>query len=668
MEYILIDDIDSALEHHISHFKDDDGNSRLNCINSISEFDSYSTLKNEIDNQIDYDIIVINLDSSVVGNSTKSGIDILKYIRFKCKRETKIISVSFNELSDWIIEKATNSILVAPNNYYLQLPVGEKKLDFILFGTGSELKQEKLKEAYVPFVYPDFDFKKYNHSFANSYGFYVMEKFYKSFFKKYGYDLNDLNDDQELDFAKADFLFKHSTINDRQKERLDEAYRLINQETSKCIVHIDDEGKDQWYKLFASILENSTYKPINDFIIDTNNGRRINKEVIINKLEEINDENPVDLILIDLRLLEKDEDNKPIEQLSGANLIITIRKVFDNSVPIILVSATDRLKNMSVLQEYPYNVNNFWQKPRIDKGKLNLAIIYIDLLTKIEGCLNLFNLPITKVIAGTKYDLKRLNLNKKPKHLCEEISDYNYYVFDTNYFCETSPKYRDNMLAFYNLFKTLNQGGSNKRIVLIQDVFSEIFLNSIKEKIDSGKDVLLDLSATSTFSLEIIKSIKNSPYINDMQDQVVDSNRINKLAKEPKFNPDTQKYEVIFTKKETEEVFSDKEMANKFIELSKSKKLLHADRTFKELIKHQIDHIKKKVLFISDDKGCRYGIAKGLDFGGRQDEYQVSIARDLKNEEYLRYTIPKEKYITIEAKNKKGKVTMVNNETFCEMI
>lgn len=668
MNYILIDDIESSLEHHISSFKESNGSSRLNCINSIGEFDSFSTLKTEIDNESDYDFIVINLDSSIVGNSTKSGIDILKYIRFKCKKAIKIITVSFDELSEWIIEKATNSLLVATNNYYLQLPIEEKKLDFILFGTGSELKQEKLRESYIPFVYPDFDFKQYNHSFANSYGFYVMEKFYKSFFKKRGYALKDLNDYQELDFAKADFLFKQSNISDSQKKRLNDAFIDINSLSNKCIVHIDDEGENQWYKLFASILESSCYKPIKDFIIDTDTRRKINKEFIIKKLNKINVLNPVDLILIDLRLLGKDEDKKPIEQLSGANLITAIRKEFDNSVPIILVSATDRLKSMSVLQEYPYNINNFWQKPRIDKGKLNLAIIYIDLFTKIERSLNLFTLPIQKIISSTKYDLKGLKLNKKSKQLSEVLSEYDYFVFDTNFFCETSSKYSNNILAFYYLFKTLNQGESNKRIVLIQDMFSEIFLNSIKTKYAYGNDILLDLKAVSAVSLEILKSISNTPYINDMQPQVVDSNSNNKLAKKPEYNSKTQKYEVIFTKKETEEVFSDEEMANKFIELSNSKTLLHADRTFKELIKHQIDHIKKKVLFISDDKGCRYGIAKELNFGGRQDEYQVSVQKNSKNEEYLRYTIPTDKHLTIEANNTKGEVTMVNNKTFCEMI
>lgn len=654
MKYILFGDLEKSSQTHLSKFKDDSGYDLLSCVSSINEIRSFSVIDEMLNTSEDFDLIIINLDTSLVNSQNKNGIDILKYIRFKCEKDKKIITVSIKELTDWISEEATNSILIAPNNFYLQLPLVRKKLDYALFGT-DHLEYNDLKEAYFPFVYPDFNFSDFNHSFANSYGFYIMEKFFKEFFDN-SYDLKQNDDNKILDFAKADFLFKHSNINENQKERLKEAYNLINQETNKCIVHIDDEGDQQWYKLFKEVFDKHKYVSVNNIVNTDDNEISLNTSSIIEQLININ---ALDLILIDLRLLGQHEDKKPIERLSGSNLIKAIRKEVDSAVPIILVSATDRLKSISLLQEYPYNVNYFWQKPRVDKGKINLTIIFNDLFEKINKALNLYRLPINKTMARTEYDLRQLDDSFNNMTLNDPLGEYDYFIFDANFFCDTTESYSKYLLSYYKLFKQLNLSKTSKKIIIIRDVVSEIFLNSIKD----GKR-REELRFVSSLSLEILKEHLSTTTISNLNYQVERSadNALIKGIKENKFK---NKWEVIYTTFKVEDTFEDKANANKFLELSKYETILHADTTFKYLIRYLMRD--KNILFISDDKGCRYGIAKELRFGKKYDKnkYSLRFFTNPEGHEYINYKIPKGDILI----NKYGhKLAMVNNDRFCEMI
>lgn len=654
MKYILFGEFENSLQIHLSKFKDNPDSILLECVSSNNEIRSFSVIDEILNTSEDFDLIIINLDASLVNRQNKHGIDILKYIRFKCENDKKIISVSIREVSDWISEKATNSILIAPNNYYLQLPIERNKLVYALYGL-EHLEYKDLKKAYFPFVYPDFNFNDFNHSFSNSYGFYIMEKFFKEFLDN-DYKLKPNEGNKLLDFAKADFLFKHSVISKNQKIRLKNSYNYIsNFDDQKQIVHIDDEGDQQWYTLFSEIFKKHKYVPLNNIVKADGNKILLNKPSIIERLKNIK---AIDLILIDLRLLGQHEDKKPLEQLSGSNLIKAIRKEVDSAVPIILVSATDRLKSISLLQEYPYNVNYFWQKPRVDKGKINLAIVFNDLFEKVNKALLQYRLPVQKIMSRTEYDLKKWGDTFNSQQLNNSLSQYDYFIFDTNFFCETTESYSKYLLAYYKLFKILNSL-NEKKIIIIRDVVSEIFLNSIKN--GSNRE---ELRIVSSFSLKILKEHLRTNTISNLHHQVERSadNALIKGIKENKFK---NNWEVIYTTFKVEDSFEKEADANKFLELSKNKTVLHADTTFKNLIRHSIQN--KNILFISDDKGCRYGIAKELGFGGEENrnDYSLQFKKNQESQEYINYSIPKGNIVI---KKIDHIVTMVNNKRFCKMI
>lgn len=575
----------------------------------IDEIESYKN-----NNYCKTDIFIINAE--LFSESLKpvfyKGIDLVEWIRVKLRLLNPILVFGFTPLEQLISLKPESIIIFGENILYRQLPFSIKQIEKLtpkLFPLESE---KDLVTFYKDIVKKTFDIKGFEHSFANKYGIRLMKEAFETTTNE-KFQVDESNSIKTtLDFSKADFLYRinsddgdsyfKSQIIDRTGKGSLTTFRDLMSKGNR-IFHIDDEGDTQkWYDFVKVLgkLNDGNYKSISKGKLLIND--RINTEFVLNEIELFQP----NLILIDLRLLGQKESNvQEFYDYTGAILIEDIRKI-NPWIPIVIISATSQLKSLENLQEYPYNITSLWSKPRVDSGVIDIYEKLDDLLAKINSALKLYSNEAEKWITEAQY---RIIEKESVMFNADFIDQYDEFIFDANYFCETSDKIINHHLYFSKLIKYLAK--KNKSIIIIDDVLSEVFLNSIKKNSEEFKKI-------SQFSLNRLIMYRKDGRIM-RKDRLINNLIDKKLVPEFEENSDG-KFDIYFSLKIKQESCRQEINAIDKVESYRQELIqtsnIHADNIFKFLINHLVKFRNKKVLFVSDDLICKREIGLRMAWKG----------------------------------------------------
>lgn len=543
-----------------------------------------------------FDIIIINCESVFADNDSQvdfRGVELLKWLRVHLKICNRIIMASFLNREFLLQKTPQDYILFAPGNYFLLLPFTNDELNTLKRNSSNVKSEEILVEYYKPFVFPDFNILDISHSFSNDFGLHLLDEF----FQKEILELPITKDSRNLSFSKAKLLYKIDTENDLA--RIVELKKLRNRVNElikeKTVVHIDDKGADGWFALIKKLFDKDNVKGILPEIAD--NGTEIN---LISTIEKIKRKKP-NIIFLDLRLLGDREINLSIPETSGALLLEEIRK-WNPSIPVLLTSATDRLKSLEILSKIPYSINGVWTKPRVEKAGFSTLSVVENLFLKTEALIKESNDEIGLCFSHFNF----VNLTKRLPELSSFIDNYDYIIFDANYFCETGSMLKNHLAYFSSLVKNSRTIG-NPKVVIVDDVINEVYLNSVKSTSISI------LSRVSRFSAKLLSELQNNERIKRLEDEVrkcVDKKLIAEHA--TRKVKGKEKYDIYYSLKIKQDASNSLENANSKVaalnsEITKNSGIIHADNIFQFLIKY-LTNKNKKVLFVSDDITCKRNI------------------------------------------------------------
>jgi len=522
------------------------------------------------------------------------GIEVLKWLRLKHKLTNPIVLIGFMPLSRILQKHPEHIIITAPGVIYAALPEAINQIQGFVY----KLKPvENLIQQYKDFVETDFKIRQFRHSFANSYGFQLMEKIHKYYNDQY--ETVGVPQTNHLEFVKADFLFKTSAGKENQKDRVKRLRKELTKKLEgKQIVHIDDEGTNRWYHLFESILSPSNYRSISTRSYKDYCGterERLNKEIFKQGVAP-------DLILIDLRLLGSVELNKPITECSGARIIRSIRKK-DPIVPVILVSATDTIKSLEILQEYPYNVDIVWGKPRVDRNTINLHSNYAELLSKIIQSLDLVLKLKDRIRRKCDYLIRHA---KDKENLPSIYADADLVFFDTTSLLKGQSYYKIQVLMH-----KIAEMADKKRLCIPNDVWIELLVKSKERKHHSAhaSDALSRLFLLNQVNkIRFTYSLMRSVIEMDISAGSV-PNKEDHTLRDIFLSQQLPKYKGLTTAEANDIIIKTED----YIKRGKLKTLIHADDQFRLLFRHYAQSKRKRqIVFLNDDKKLKKEIVKEL--------------------------------------------------------
>lgn len=244
---------------------------------------------------------------------------------------TPIYIYSFVDLS-YVLDNEYMSILKTKNVFFIDYtsPSFKSSLDqeiapFSIDKLPSEIARLKLN---VPKDYYD------SHSIANEWAIY-----------RWANTLNYSNDriyklikkiDDNLYFKYLKTIYPINDIDNVSEEHL--KFNLIN---PLRILYIDDEFFKGWADIFGHV-----FKTINNNSYDylDCNFKNLSREEIVEKtLVKIKSYNP-DIVLLDFRLHSKDFNEKLIENITGLQVLRTI-KAYNPGIQVIMISATNKIWN-----------------------------------------------------------------------------------------------------------------------------------------------------------------------------------------------------------------------------------------------------------------------------------------------------------------------------------
>jgi len=556
------------------------------------------------------DVIIINTEMKN-GVDTRysdfSGILLLKWLRIYKRLTNKIIVFGLVPLKSIIELHPEHIILMARGTTYIQFPFSGDELEQAILAT-KKIKKEELVENYKAFVKADFNIEQFGHSFANEFGLYLMQMMHKyvtgrqlEIETEFSYTI--------LDFIKATFLYSPTPKAPHDIKLISDTIEKLNttvKEQQSKILYIDDQAGLGWDRLLCDMIFG--WETNNNFIVLSD----ISQFGENNIFKVINKEKP-GCVLLDLRLNGDAENNLPIENISGYNLLLNIKKEFP-SLPVVMVSATNKADNLTALIKG--HAEGLWTKPRVESasGTTNLFDSYSSLLQIIYEALTKFKTPLEKVIFKLNYvGNTEVSINAKNYFFSKSI-----FIFDTNFFiCDNYNGYYKRMRSFILLCKTLKKLNKEKKVIISYDVLTELFLLSYKKDAHNTDTVDKNKRISSNYSLNLITMVMNSA------STVIDNNFYTAYQLKQSsviFSIEKQSQSGDFflfkTQKEFVDFFGTKAEANIYKTLLKKsliRTILHADDTLKLLMNHystmeQGQSGVNNIYLISDDRKNKYDI------------------------------------------------------------
>ena len=231
------------------------------------------------------------------------------------------------------------------------------------------------------------------HDLSNRWGPYKMLKTLNSYDSNITYKNTEYILAEDLYFKKL--IYNNNEENTFELDALDnkisDKLRYIQGLNGYKIALIDDESNKGWSEVYSGIFQNADFISLYDRYCDENSTTSSEEdfECIKSKLENNNED--YNLIILDLRLFERTNDNiieySELQNLSGIK-ILNLLKRKKPTIPIIICTASDKAHNHENIINC--GANGFWTKESPENSyiesysKNNLFA----LLKNIEKCLN----------------------------------------------------------------------------------------------------------------------------------------------------------------------------------------------------------------------------------------------------------------------------------------
>jgi len=458
-------------KHHNGNY-----NSSIEPLNESSIFD---TLPNNLN------AVVINIDD--FEDKSFCGLLALYHLRLIKKISLPIICYSFHSIEYLCGLNPVYIILFAKGNAFIQLPFSLSEL---------QKKITQIDNARIDFV---IDYPKYvtaaindqilKHHDAN---LFALNKTARTWYNYKGTSKPDWFKKEFTNYGKFDFGYIASSFlftNDLKYSQ--DEIEIINQNlkreietlstlNDKEIIYIDDMSDQGWGNLLKSILSPVRLTIINQ-IQDV--------DAVFNKIQSsiTFTVSPNKIILLDLRLLNE-KGNINVKELSGFKLFKKI-KVFNPSIPIIIVSATSNKDTINYLLKC--GAHAVWNKEGVNN---NLSDI--DYRNKISRLINnvftaftFYKNDADRYIKQVDYFLRIID-NSDSKFNCLpnldkiDLSQFDEVVLDTNTFIDF------NYIGLLNAYLFIELCIINKKkIVFVNDVYYELLKFSMWDNVSqTAKD------------------------------------------------------------------------------------------------------------------------------------------------------------------------------------
>ena len=515
-----------------------------------------------------------------------SGLDIFKILRLKYDVLNPVIIIGQNDASTWLRENPNDIIILSQGVNFI------KEFDDLLFQL-PYIKALVEKNSLTPFVQADFKVSDFGHEFANEFGLELMKIAHN---KVEGDDSDDIIGKTMLSI-KANFLYNFKFYSS-DLDKIAKAKTKLQKDFSKSkILYIDDQGNNGWFNMMRKILKHTIVKGyIPDFTTPDH----------IKKLKDEIFKSQPNLILLDLRLNPEKDKGLMVKKISGYKVLKTIKKTFPY-LPIIIISATNKTEIVNQLLQADAQAH--WGKPRIENLNFSLSEIYFNLLDTIYSTLKKYSGKVDRQLIQADFYFNQIGedyivyVNKKFKQINTHDANYtfesNHIVLDTNFFRNPSYKYQ---IALYTLL--LYSEENNKRIIVIDDVFQELFIGSSRKV--NGKDQrAVGDKKICQYSLNKVQQ-----YFDDFPKTISKGYQIMSWFTEDTFDYDSEgtEFHLFSIKKRLKSIHTTESDAleAKQEAISSNKMALHADDSFKYLINYLALDVKyNNVLFINNDYGAK---------------------------------------------------------------
>lgn len=398
------------------------------------------------------------------------GLELLKHIRLTTdlgKLQYAPILFGYTYPLETILRNPESTILCSPGTHLFHL----KNIQLINSSTFFHSEEQLAKDKLKPYIlYTDTDETKSEHDRRNEQGALKLEREISGI----------LNSDIGLDLWQKKLLFLQTEAKANEQRISDADFKASIK--GKRILYLDDES-DKWEKPLRKLFEGATldiksdYKDILNYFEElqkqqdklrsdyTEIDKQLlqifftsgkNHEFVLKKSEavalkgKLADVLNYDLILLDMRLEKAADSNKPINLISGVQILNRIKKL-NPFIPVVMFTASNKvesyksvidngaydfwIKNVSSATDLKSKTVNLLKNELQGKRLGNLRDVYAKLLM-IQSRVSIYNYYTddnkTKIDSEALSDLHRERIDDSVWHFVrfvqrymgDDISDY----------------------------------------------------------------------------------------------------------------------------------------------------------------------------------------------------------------------------------------------------
>lgn len=442
MKYIVIDDKEKFAKALCEKLNGEHNCETKECLKFSSEI-SPAKLVDKIKKEISQDdVILINLNLEVGKNTRQlhKGVKLLKLLRLE-KYHAHCILYSFQNFLQILKSNPLNSILHSKGVTFIQLPFLPSK---ILQINNTEKAD---KQNLLPFFRAEVDLLKIRHELANIYGVQKISEFHSQICPAFRTQI--LTQSNSYTYKLIEYLqgtLQQSNkfiIPQKTSEQLKKALCRIFKYKAR-VFYLDDQAKVGWFDFLKSIIGDSL-EQIDFQDSDT-------EQTLFTKFDRLQNGQPVDLFICDLRLKAKEEDVLDFKELISYKLIEKVRDANPKQKVMYFSATNDLNKYKSLFEGGLYNNPNKYKphyiftKEGIDQNYTEESsfhnyknlIDFLDAFLKGKWAINniqslsLFDLLKAEQIRHIATEIEKLKSGTEIKE--SRFEKFDLVIFDTNAF------------------------------------------------------------------------------------------------------------------------------------------------------------------------------------------------------------------------------------------
>jgi CheY-like chemotaxis protein len=554
--------------------------------------------------------INVNLKTGENTRQLQKGVELLIWLRLKGALN-HVVLYSFESLHSLLNRKQNHFIATSKGTSFVNLPNDYSRIKELLNKKKLEYKYEVENENLTITLRAAFNNTGLQHRLANIYGLWFMFNTHNNYFPQEKLDNSIFSREffQSFDILQlhiANYLINKIDNKNSIQELLEKVSHLrdnIKLRKPK-ILYIDDKADIGWAAFLRKMIYgNDSHNnfqcivPQKSFFDNVTSFETFFDDV---KLKIINNNNPVDCVLLDLRLADETGDIDDLNDLSGIRLLKRIHQTFP-ALPVVMFTASNKAN--SVKKIIACGAEGLWTKPGLDDLKHNQFYLecYHELLTYLNDALNKYVTPTERFIAVAQFQVEAI---EESTSYPNEIAGIDIILTDTNFWCNQHKELVDNHKSAKKLL-CLAKGVERKRFIVIGDVFDELFRITQKKNTDLVQDGEIDnipVKISAKYGLDVLSKYRNYKYIETDYaaiKSVIDASTDFVL----KAGKNGNGFYVVSVAEKNHSFHFKKEFAERELLQRKANGHgpLHADDTFQLVIPYYIS--KKNILFVTEDFG-----------------------------------------------------------------